>query len=134
MNEQDQNDQAFVAAESPEALPIHAEPPPLRTEPGGVIRVGRSRVSLDLIVEQYENGMTPEEMAHAYDTLAPADVHAAIAYYLRHRGQVRDYLTRRKREAESLRATVESRRPQLSREELLRRRTAAEKDNAPVGQ
>jgi hypothetical protein len=32
--------------------------PPLRIDEGGVVRVGLGRVSLDLIVEQYENGMT----------------------------------------------------------------------------
>ena len=34
-------------------LPIHADPPPLRVDEGGVVRVGGSRVSLDLVVEQY---------------------------------------------------------------------------------
>jgi hypothetical protein len=38
------------------------------------VRVGNSRISLDLIVEQYENGMMPEEMIRAYDTLVLADV------------------------------------------------------------
>jgi uncharacterized protein (DUF433 family) len=42
-----------------------------------------------LVVEQYENGMTPEDMVRAYGTLELADVYAAIAYYLRHRDEVR---------------------------------------------
>jgi uncharacterized protein (DUF433 family) len=88
-------------------LPLHAEPPPLRVEEGGVVRVGKSRVSLDLVVEQYENGMTPEELVRAYDTLNLADVHAAIAYYLRHREEVRAYLERREEEAKALRAKIE---------------------------
>ena len=137
MDERDQNDQdagATGATESAETLSLPAEPPPLRTDPGGVVRVGRSRVSLDLVVEQYENGMAPEAMVRAYDTLALADVHAVIAYYLRHRDEVRAYLKRRKEEAESLRARVEADRPPLSREELLKRRGAAEKDDAPAGQ
>jgi uncharacterized protein (DUF433 family) len=70
---------------------------------GGAVRVGNSRISLDLIVEQYENGMTPEDMVRAYDTLMLADVHAVIAYYLRHRDEVRAYLQRRAEEAEALR-------------------------------
>jgi uncharacterized protein (DUF433 family) len=78
---------------------------------GGAVRVGNSRVSLDLVVEQYENGMTPEDMARAYDTLALPDVHAVIAYYLRHRDQVRAYLKRRAEEAAALRAKVEAGRP-----------------------
>jgi uncharacterized protein (DUF433 family) len=92
----------------PNELPLHAEPPPLRVDEGGVVRVGASHVSLDLVVEQYENGMTPDDLVRAYDTLALADVYAVIAYYLRHREEVRAYLTRRKAEADALRAKIEA--------------------------
>src|SRR5438445_6156205 len=98
------------------SLPLQADPPPLRVDEGGVIRVGKSRISLDLVVEQYENGMTPEDMVRAYDTLVLADVHAVIAYYLRHRDGVRAYLKRRAAEAEALRAKIETERPRVSRE------------------
>jgi hypothetical protein len=96
--------------------------------------VGSSRISLDLVVEQYENGMTPEDMVRAYDTLVLADVYAVIAYYLRHRDEVGAYLKWRQEEAESLRAKIEAKRPRVSREELLARRGARGKDNAPTGQ
>ncbi len=111
-----------------------ADRPPLRRDEGGVIRVGKSRISLDLIAEQYENGMSPEDMVRAYDTLELADVHAAIAYYLRYRDEVRAYLKRRKDEAETLRAKIEAERPRVSREELTARRQAKEKADAPTGQ
>ncbi len=117
-----------------ELLPIHAELPPLRVEEGGVVRVGKSRVSLDVVVEQYENGMTPEGMVRAYDTLVLADVHAVIAYYLGHREEVRTYLKRRAEEADTLRAQIEAEHPRVGREELLARRAAREKDHAPTGQ
>src|SRR5213083_2444396 len=100
------------------ALPVHADAVPLRVDDGGAVRVGHSRVSLDLVVEQYENGMTPEDLVRAYDTLDLADVHAVIAYYLRHREQVRAYLTRREEEAKALRAKIEAERPRVAREEL----------------
>jgi uncharacterized protein (DUF433 family) len=115
-------------------VPFQAEFPPLRVDEGGAIRVGSSRISLDLVVEQYENGMTPEDMVRAYDTLVLADVHAVIAYYLRHRDEVRAYLKRREEEAEALRAKIEAERPRVSREELLARQSAREKANAPAGQ
>ena len=115
-------------------LPLQAEPPPLRVDEGGVVRVGQSRVSLDLVVEQYENGMSPEDLVRAYDTLELADVHAVIAYYLRHRAEVRAYLKGRQEEAEALRAKLEAERPRVSREELLARRSAREKADAPTGQ
>src|SRR6266566_8307184 len=110
-------------------LPLHAEVPPLRVDEGGAVRVGNTRISLDLIVEQYENGMAPEDLVRAYDTLELADVHAVIAYYLRHRAEVRAYLKRREEEAAALRAKLEAERPRVSREELLARRSATEKDH-----
>ena len=101
----------------PDGLPLSAELPPLRVDEGGAVRVGKSRVSLDLVVTQYENGMTPEDLVRAYDTLLLADVHAVIAYYLRHREEVRAYLKRREEEAKTLRAKIEAARPRKSREE-----------------
>jgi putative addiction module component (TIGR02574 family) len=123
-----------VLAEGPAAaLSLRAEYPPLRVAEGGVVRVGKSRISLDLVVDQYENGMAPEDMVRAYDTLVLADVHAVIAYYLRHPDEVRAYLKRREEEAEALRAKIEVERPRVSRNELLARRSAREKAIAPTG-
>jgi hypothetical protein len=93
-----------------------------------------SRVSLDLVVEQYENGMTPDEMVRAYDTLELADVHAAIAYYLRHLDDVRAYLKRRAAEAEALRSSIEVERPRVTRDDLLARGRAREQEHASTGQ
>lgn len=115
------------------SLPLRAELPPLRVDDGGVVRVGRTRVSLDVVVEQYENGMTPEDLVRAYDTLALADVYAVVAYYLRHRAEVKAYLTRRAEEAAALRARIEAERPRVGRAELLARRAAGETADAPVG-
>jgi putative addiction module component (TIGR02574 family) len=99
-------DAATVAAGPAEALSLRADCPALRLDEGGVVRVGKSRISLDLVVEQYENGMTAEDMVRAYDTLMLADVYAVIAYYLRHPNEVRAYLKRREEEAEILRAKI----------------------------
>jgi hypothetical protein len=96
--------------------------------------VGNSRISLDLVVEQYENGMTPEDMIRAYDTLVLADLYAVIAYYLRHRDEVGVYLKRREQEARALRAKIEAERPRVSAEGLLARRGTREKVDAPAGQ
>jgi uncharacterized protein (DUF433 family) len=115
-------------------LPFDAEFPPLREVEGSAVRVGKTRISLDLIVEQYFNGMTPEDMVSAYDTLALADVYAVISYYLRHRKEVDAYMKRREKEAEELRALIESERPRIAREVLLARLAAKERDNAAVGQ
>jgi uncharacterized protein (DUF433 family) len=117
-----------------ELLPLHAERPPLRVDEGRAIRVGNSRISLDLLVQQYEDGMTPEDMVRAYDTLVLADVHAVIAYYLRHRDAVHAYIRRREEESGAMRAKIEAERPRISRETLLARRSATEKASAPTSQ
>ena len=117
-----------------ELLPLHADRPPLRVDEGCAVRVGKSRVSLDVVVDQYENGMTPEDIVRAYDTLVLADVHAVIAYYLRHRDAVRAYLKRRGEDADALRARIETERPRISREELMARRSATENADAPTSQ
>ena len=106
----------------------------MRVDAGGAVRVGNSRVSLDLVVEQYENGMTPEDMVRAYDTLVLADLYAVVAYYLRHRDEVRAYLKRREQEARALRVRIEAERPRVSAEGLLARRGAGGKVDAPAGQ
>jgi hypothetical protein len=62
--------------------------------------------------------MTPEDIVRAYDTLELAEVHEAIAYYLRHQDDVRQYMKRRAEQADSLRAAIEAKQPRPSRQEL----------------
>jgi uncharacterized protein (DUF433 family) len=101
----------------------------LRVDESGAVRVGKTRITLDLIVEQYENGMTPEDMVRAYDTLRLEDVYGVVAYYLRHRDEVSAYLKRRDAEAQALRKKVEGLRPRITRRELMARRSAGENAN-----
>ena len=115
-------------------LPLHEAAPPLRADACGVVRVGNSRISLDLIVEQYENGMAPEDLVRAYDALVLADVHAVVAYYLRHRDEVQAYLVRRQEEARALRAEIENGRPRILKADPLALRSAGEQVDPPAGQ
>ena len=104
-----------------ETLPLHSDCPPLRIDAGGAFRVGHSRISLDVVVEQYENGMAPEDMVRAYDTLELADIHAVIAYYLRHSDEVCAYLRRRDEEVQTLRTKIEAERPRVGLSSLYRK-------------
>jgi uncharacterized protein (DUF433 family) len=115
-------------------LPLHSEPPPLRLAEGGVVRIGESRISLDLVIEQFENGMTSEDLVRAYNTLVLADVYSVIAYYLRHRDELQSYLKQRAEEADTLRENIEGENPRISRDELLARKSAREKADASTGQ
>jgi uncharacterized protein (DUF433 family) len=117
-----------------QGLVLRVDPLPLRVDENGVIRVGGSRVTIDLIVEQYENGMTPEEMVSAYDALALADVYGVISYYMNHRDEVQDYLKRRHEQAADQRDRMETGRRPITRQELVARRDAEVKNHAPAGQ
>ena len=85
-----------------------AESPPLREDVAGGLRVGDSRVLLELVIRAFQDGATPETIVQRYSTLALSDVYAVIAYYLRHRSEVEAYLTRREQEAEEVRKGIES--------------------------
>ena len=103
-------------------LRLHNDPPSLREDGAGMILVVSSRVCLDTVIAEYENGITPEEIVQEYDTLNLADVHAVIAYYLRHRDEVRDYLRQREKEADSLRNEVNTQQALFpTKEELIER-------------
>jgi uncharacterized protein (DUF433 family) len=87
---------------------IAVDPSPLTLSPDGVIRVGGTRVPLDTVVGAFLDGDSAETIVEAYPTLDLADVYAAIAYYLRHRTEVNEYLARRRAEADAIRERVEA--------------------------
>ncbi len=89
-------------------ITVHADPVPLRVDETGTIHVGQSRVTLDVLLGYWGQGISPEEIARGLDTLTLADVHGALAYYFRHQAEIDDYLRRREEEAESLRQQIET--------------------------
>jgi uncharacterized protein (DUF433 family) len=103
-----------------------AEPPPLHMDTNGVLRVGGTRIPLETVIEEYRNGADADEIAHNYDSLQLADVHAVIAYYLKHSSDVTAYLAEREEHAERTRAENELRAPSGGwRERLMARRLKA---------
>jgi uncharacterized protein (DUF433 family) len=104
-------------------ITIEPEAPPLRVDESGAIRVGKTRVLFVLVVRAFQDGATPEEIVRAYDTLDLADTYAAIAYYLRHRADVEQYLAEYDRQAEENRLKIEERQgSQVGVRERLQRR------------
>ena len=105
------------------ALVIAAEPVPLVTDADGVVRVAKTRVTLDTVISAFLSGATPEEIAQQYPSLNLADVYAVIAYYLQRRSDVDAYLRERQRRAETVRQENEGRHdPAGVRGRLLARR------------
>ena len=84
------------------AFNVQAESPPLREDARGALRVGDSRVLLELVIQAFQDGATPETIVQRYSTLALSDVYAVIAYYLRHQDEVEAYLARRQRQSEEI--------------------------------
>jgi uncharacterized protein (DUF433 family) len=117
-------------------IQVTAEPVPLVVGNDGVARVRGTRVTLDTLVDAFQNGATAEEIAQQYPTVALADVYAIVAFYLHHQAEVDTYVREGKMEAERLRVQIEQRFPPNGiRDRLLARRSngQAGRDAAPGG-
>src|SRR3972149_10931066 len=79
---------------------------PLREEPSGVFRVGKSRVLLDLVLRAFKAGATPETIVQSYDTLNLADVYAVVSRYLAAPGPFEEYLRIREEVAAEARRKI----------------------------
>jgi uncharacterized protein (DUF433 family) len=96
---------------------------PLREDKDGAIRVGETRVLLEVIIAAYLQGDTPEQIASNFDVLKLEAVYAVITYYLTHRDEVDDYMEQVDLAGEEIRRQLEalpSYKP-LTREMLLAR-------------
>ena len=109
---------------------------PLLEEPAGVLRVGKSRVLLELVLRKFNAGATPEAIVQSYDTLNLADVYAVVSRYLSAPGPFEEYLRIREDVTVEARRVIEVRQgPQGNlREILLARAKAKEERRAQAGQ
>ncbi|MCI0638049.1 MAG: hypothetical protein L0Y72_04805 [Gemmataceae bacterium] len=99
---------------------------PLREDPPGVFRVGKSRVLLELVIRAFQRGETPEGIVQSYDTLSLPDVYAVVGYYLAKPGPIDEYLRQRDEAAvQSRRKIEESQPPQDNLRERLMARARA---------
>jgi uncharacterized protein (DUF433 family) len=108
------------------SVTIRADTPPIRLDASGALRVGQSRVLLELVIRAFHDGATPENIVQRYPSTTLADVYGVVAYYLRHPGDVETYMAEREIRGEGLRQRVESRQGDLQdlRRRLLARRGA----------
>ncbi len=99
---------------------------PIETDLDGVIRVAGTRVTLDTLVEAFNEGATAEEITQQYPSLELGDVYAMIGYYLHNRDEVEQYLERRREQAVRVRIENEARfDPEGIRDRLLARRNTS---------
>jgi uncharacterized protein (DUF433 family) len=86
-------------------MPLITEAPPLNADGTGGLRVGGTRVLLEIVIRAFQDGATAETIVQRYPSLALSDVYSTIGYYLRHSTEVNAYLADREQQA----ATVQSR-------------------------
>ena len=93
------------------SIPLLAEAPPIR-EADGALRVGRTGVTLETVLWAYQEGTTPEGIVDQFPSLVLADVYDVIAYYLRHRNAVDEYLREREQSYRETNEQLEKEFPQ----------------------
>jgi uncharacterized protein (DUF433 family) len=105
------------------ALTLVHDPIPLVADADGVVRVSRTRVTLDTVVTAFLEGATAEEIVEQYPSLQLSDVYSVIGYYLRHKAEVDTYLLERQHHAAEVRQEAERQfNPVGVRDRLLARR------------
>lgn len=105
-------------------LTLATDPIPLVSDIHSVVRVSRTRVTLDTVVTAFLEGATAEEIVEQYPSFQLADVYSVIGYYLRHKAEVDAYLLERQHRAAEVRQEAQRRfNPTGIRDRLLARRT-----------
>ena len=108
------------------SLVFERETPPLREDETGAVRVGNSRVLLEIVIRAFQDGASPESIVNRYSTLSLSDVYNTIGYYLRHQDAVEVYLERREKLAESVQQRLSTLQSDLS---LIRSRLLAQQQS-----
>jgi uncharacterized protein (DUF433 family) len=66
-------------------------------ERNGGYYVAGTRISLDSVVCSFERGNSPEAIQESFPLLKLAQIYGAIAFYLDHQAEVRQYLEEKER-------------------------------------
>ena len=108
-------------------LAIPLESAPIETDAHGVVRVAKTRVTLDTVVTAFLEGCTPEEIKEQYLSLQLSDIYLVIGYYLRHQDEVHNYLAERQRQSDLIQKQTEQRfNPVGIRDRLLARQNRSQ--------
>jgi uncharacterized protein (DUF433 family) len=104
------------------SITLQAITVPLRDDGHGGLRVGSTRVTFESVWHLNQQGASTADIVQAFDTLDPADVHAVLAWALRHLDDVDAYLNRRNEEAAEMRNKLEQGRITPTADERVRLR------------
>jgi uncharacterized protein (DUF433 family) len=96
---------------------------PLTLWEDGTIRITGTRVTLDVIINQFRLGATAEQIFDSFPAAFLKDIYGAIYYYLEHTEAVEAYMHEQQQAATETRLWVESQPGnRVLRERLLARR------------
>jgi uncharacterized protein (DUF433 family) len=118
-------------------IDLDPQPVPLRRDTTGVWRVAGTRVPLERVIESYQAGRTPEQIAEAFDTLPVAAVYQVIGYYLSQKDTVDAYLREAEAQGDQVRQWIEDRQQPSHatfKETVRARHAPAGNGHAPTGQ
>lgn len=85
-----------------------SQPVPLTQWEDGTIRMTGTRVTFDVIVNQFTRGATPEQIHDSFPAVLLRDVYGAIYYYLEHTEAVDAYMREQQKAAAETRQWVEN--------------------------
>jgi len=90
---------------------ITLDEPPLRIDTTGVLRIAGTRVTLDTLVNLFNSGATPEEIAVDFPSLDLRSIYGAITHYLNHKADLDAYLHGREMDGAEIRRNIEDKQP-----------------------
>ncbi len=100
---------------------------PLTRDTEGALRIGKTRVLLEIVVRFWRAGATPEEIVQAYETLLLSDIYAVVAWCLQNDTAVNEYLAGREQLAAEVQNELGTLRP--FRKDLLKTLTERAKES-----
>jgi uncharacterized protein (DUF433 family) len=89
------------------SVTIQTDPLLLREDSSGTLRIGQTRVLVELVLWAFQDGATPETIVQRYPTLTLVDVYTVIAYYLQHHDEIDRYLIKQEQRATEVRERIE---------------------------
>jgi len=89
------------------SVTIQTDPLLLREDSSGSLRIGQTRVLVELLLWAFQDGATPEAIVQRYPTLSLVDVYTVIAYYLQHQEEMERYLAKQEHRAKEMHERIE---------------------------
>jgi len=89
------------------SVTIKTDPLLLSEDTSGSLRIGQTRVLVELVLWAFQDGATPEAIVQRYPTLSLVDVYTVITYYLQHHEEMERYLAKQDQRAAEVRQRIE---------------------------